>query len=75
MDIVLDSINEKSSEYGISLSGTLTSPWTQATNSQTAFKDAVDATVAAIKDVVANSTSELTSNLTFPWEELTKDGD
>ncbi len=44
------------------------------TSASDAFKQAVESDVGAIKTVVENSTSGLTSNLGYPWEETTKEG-
>lgn len=44
------------------------------TDASDTFKQSVDTTIGNIKTTVENSTSPLTSNLGYPWEETTKEG-
>lgn len=52
----------------------ITSVFGAGTASSTAFKGAVESDISAIKNVVTNSTSELTSQIAFPWNDTTKEG-
>lgn len=113
-DVVLNGLNTTAGEYGVTLSGSLTQPWVDASDTATAFKNnldtilplltnesgvvtifnvdakqkleevfsagstaatgfksSVEKEVGNVKTVVSNSTSELTSNLKFPWKQLT----
>jgi hypothetical protein len=115
-DVVLNGLNTTAGEYGVTLSGSLTQPWIDASATATAFKTnldtnlslltnesgvvtlfnvdakqkleevfsaggvaatgfktSVETEVGNVKKVVSNSTSELTSNLKFPWKQLTSD--
>jgi hypothetical protein len=116
-DTVMNTLNQTSGEYGVTLTSNLMAPWIAGAEQATAFKttasgdvlslineegiitlfgseetkakftsvfDAgsaaadtfkrtVETNVGTIKSIVENSTSELTSNLTFPWDDTTRE--
>jgi hypothetical protein len=51
----------------------ITSVFGVGTSASVAFKQAVESNVSAIKTLVENSTSDLTSNLEYPWNDATKE--
>ena len=52
----------------------VTSVFGAGTAASEAFKQSVETTISGIKTTVENSTSGLTSNFGYPWEETTKEG-
>jgi hypothetical protein len=72
-ETVLAGMESTASKHGITLSGSLTGPWTSASNGVTAFEGAVTANMNAIKTTIENSTAPLTGELGLPWNSLTEE--
>lgn len=71
-DIGLNTLNDISATYGVTLSQELRSPWESAQTQSVTFQDAVVGVVGAVQTVVQNSTSPLTASINLPWNNATK---
>ena len=58
--------------FGTDNYGKLDTPFTSGNTAAGLFTSTVSSGIASVKEIVSNSTSPLTSNLKFPWDDTTK---